>query len=112
MNNIGEKINVDTIGQREFDVHELFNAIARTVKSMSWGSHAWRTINSTGLRFRVQGQHHKGHVYIILGWDDTFTLYFTKVNGEILEVKENIYVDVLIETIDNFVEYIPAYGNN
>ena len=111
MNLVGEKIDAFKIGQREFDLKETINAIRRTQKSMTWGSHAWQTINSEGFRFAVQGHLHKGHVYVALDWSDTFTIYFTNRLGKIKEIKKDIYIDVLIETIDKYVEYIPAYEN-
>ena len=108
---IGQEIKPFEIGCRDFDQIELINAIARTIKSMSWGSHAWRTIKNNALRFKVQGRHFKGHIYIALAWSDTFTIYFTKVNGEIIDKKENIYIDQLIDVIDKKVEYVAEYGN-
>ena len=113
MNAINEKIDAFSIGQRDFSPIEIINAIRRTIKCMSWGSHAWRTIGKTkGFRFAVQGRHHKGHVYVVLAWDDTFTLYFTTRQGRILEIKQMIYIDQLVEVIDRKVEYVPIYKNN
>ena len=109
--NIGENIKPLEVGQREFDVNELFQAIRGLNKVWSWGAHAWRTLESKGLRFAVSGHHHKGHVYIVLAWDDTFTIYYTTRQGKILDKQEMIYIDMLIDTIDKKVEYIAEYGN-
>jgi len=109
---IGEKIKPLEVGEREFDVNELFKNIRNLVKVWSWGAHAWRTLESKGLRFAVQGHHHKGHVYIVLAWDDTFTIYYTTRQGKILDKQTDIYIDVLIDTIDKKVEYVSEYKNN
>ena len=108
-NLIGTKIEPFKIGCREFDQLELISAIRQTIKCMSWGGHAWRTIENKALRFAVNGHHHKGHVYISLAGNDTFTVYFTSRKGTIKEIKEDIYIDMLINCIDKFVEYIPQY---
>lgn len=108
---IGEKIN-PFIGCREFNPVEIINVIRRTIRSWSWGARDWRTIGNKGFRFAVQGHHHKGHVYVSLAYNNTFTLYFTSRQGTIKEIIDNVYIDMLIDTIDKFVEYIPEYGNN
>jgi hypothetical protein len=104
--NIGEKINPLKIGQRSFDPKELATALRRGAfwTVASWGAHAWTFHKDKMLRFMVQGRLFCGHVYIVLGWDDTFTLYFTTSRGTIKEKMEGIYVDVLVEVIDRYVE--------
>jgi len=104
MNLVGEKIDGQTVGKRSMNPHELFNSMKKLMTVWSWGAHAWTAHKDMFLRFKVQGRLFKGHVYITLGWDDTFTLYFTTTHGTIKEIKEGIYVDVLIETIDRIVE--------
>lgn len=104
MNNVGEKIDAQTIGQRGFDVQDLFNNLRRLMTVWSWGAHAWTYHKDQFLRFKVQGRKFKGHIYIILGWDDTFTLYFATTKGTIVKKMEMIYVDVLVRTIDEYVE--------
>jgi hypothetical protein len=113
MNTVGTKIEPFKIGQRDFDPIEIINTLRRLQKVWSWGAHAWRTIDKTkGFRFATQGHHHKGHVYVILAWNDTFTIYFTSRQGKIKDVKTDIYIDMLVDTIDRYVEYIPEYGDN
>lgn len=106
MNQVGEKINGQEVGQRSFDPQELAGALRKgafwTVGS--WGAHAWTRHEDKFLRFKVQGRLFTGHVYIILGWDDTFTLYFTTTHGAIKDIKEGIYVDMLVDVIDRKVE--------
>ena len=112
MNQINEKISPFEIGVREWDLNELFNHIKRLQKVWSWGAHNWRTIGQKALRFTVQGRLFRGHVYISLAANDTFTIYYTTNRGTIKEITTDIYIDMLIDTIDKYVEYIPDYGNN
>jgi hypothetical protein len=112
MNQKNEKIDPFKIGCREFNPVEIINHIRPLMKVWSWGAHAWRTIGNKGFRFAVQGHHHKGHVYVCLAADDTFTIYFTSRKGTIKDIKTGIYVDMLIDCIDRYVEYIPQYKNN
>lgn len=104
MNLLGEKISKKEVGQRGFDVKDLFNNIRRINTVLCWGSHNWTAHEDKWLKFNVQGFLFTGHVYITLGWDDTFTIYFTTSHGTIKEIKEGIYVDMLINTIDRVVE--------
>ena len=69
------------------------------------------TIKNKGFRFAVQGHHHKGHVYVVLAYDDTFTIYYTTLKGVIKDIQCGIYIDQLIEVIDRKVEYVPIYKN-
>jgi hypothetical protein len=104
MNLLGEKINKLEVGQRGFDPQDLFKNIRMLNTVLCWGSNNWSFHKDKWLKFTVQGYLFNGHVYITLGWDDTFTIYFTTSHGTIKEIKEGIYVDVLIETIDRVVE--------
>jgi len=104
--NIGEKIDVLNIGQRSFDPKELLQAMRKGAfwTMASWGAHAFTVHKDKFARFMVQGRKHYGHVYIVLGWDDTFTLYFTTLKGKLVDKMEGVYVDVLISVIDSRVE--------
>lgn len=105
----GNIIDISNLGERDFDTKELFSAIRNNSKVWSWGAHAWKYSKSKWLRFKSEGHLHKGHVYITLAYDDTFTVYYTSAKGKILDIHTNVYIDVLIETIDNRIERIPAY---
>jgi hypothetical protein len=104
MNRVGEKINKLEVGQRGFDPQELFSNMRGLQTVWCWGAHNWTAHKDQWLKFNVQGHLFKGHVYITLGWDDTFTIYFTTSHGTIKEIKEMIFIDMLIETIDRVVE--------
>jgi hypothetical protein len=105
-----KKIDLKTIGEREFNVLELCQTLIKLVKVWSWGAHAYRNYEDKVLRFRVRGNHHKGHVYISLAWNDTFTVTLTSLQGNIKKTIYNVYIDVLVDTIDKEVEYIKEYA--
>ena len=109
--NIGEIIDNDKVGQREFDPNELMVAMRKGafMTVASWGARGWMRNENLWLRFLVSGHHHKGYVYITLAWNDTFTLYFTNNRGKIVDKKEEVYIDELIEKIDVRVEKIGDY---
>lgn len=109
--NKGEIIDNNKVGQRSFDPRELAGAMQRGARwtLASWGAREFMVNKDQWLRFRVSGHHHKGLVYIVLGWDDTFTLYYTTLGGKIKDKRENVYIDELIEVIDKKVEFIEAY---
>ena len=106
---MSHKIDIDTLGERQFDVNELYNAIRRLQKVRSWGAQAWKAKKNAWLRFKSNGYHHKGHVYIHLGWNDTFTVTLTSTKGTIIETITDVYLDVLIDVIDKKIEYIDSY---
>ncbi len=110
--NIGEIIDNNKVGQRPFNPDELATAMKRgaMVTLMSWGVHAWMKCEDMWLRFMVQGHHHKGYVYIVLAWNDTFTIYYTNRVGKIVDKREEVYIDELVQVIDKRVEYIAKYG--
>lgn len=101
------KIDIDKLTQRTFDPSELVNALRGNMTVWSWGAHAWtKNEENTMLRFTVNGHHHKGHVYITLAWNDTFTVTLTSNRGNVKHSMENVYIDMLIDVIDDKVEYI------
>ena len=104
MNLVGEKIDKSNLGQRGFNVEELYRNISRLNTVFCWGAHKWVGHKDKFLKFNVQGYLFKGHVYITLAYNDTFTVYFTTSHGTIKEVKEEVYIDMLIDTIDRVVE--------
>ena len=76
----------------------------------SWGFHNPIALpDNEGLRFNVQGFKFKGVVEIIYneGWD-LFDIRFIK-NGKVVDTIEEIYLDSLVEVIDDYVERTPNY---
>jgi hypothetical protein len=101
---VGDILNPLEVGQRSFDPQELFKVLIKLQTVWCWGAQAWIHHKDKFLRFKSNGYLHKGHVYIILGWDDTFTVILTTLKGKVISIDENVYVDVLVQTIDRRVE--------
>lgn len=108
---IGDKINEEEIGQRSFEPKELAQALLCNASCTiaSWGAQNWGFYKEQWLRFMVNGHHHKGWVYIILTWNDTFTIYFADLDGVIVEKREEVYIDELIDVLDKRIEWIDDY---
>jgi hypothetical protein len=108
---IGQIISEEKIGERQFDPKELKSAVTRIafIEVMSWGATNWGIYKDLVLKFDVNGHHHKGSVYIALGWNDTFVVYFADNSGKIVDKKVDVYIDQLIQIIDKRVEWIEGY---
>jgi hypothetical protein len=108
---IGDLINEEKVGQRSFEPKELFQALQcnATVTLMSWGAHDWSACEDQWLRFKVNGFFHKGLVYIALGWNDTFTIYYTTPTGKIVDIRTEVYIDELVQVLDKRIEFIDEY---
>ena len=102
--NKGDILNPAEVGERSFDPKELFNNIRNLQTVWCWGAHAWTHHKDKFLRFKSEGFLFKGHVYITLGWDDTFTIIYTTIRGKVEDIQTGIYIDMLIDTIDRKVE--------
>jgi len=101
---VGDIVNPLEVGQRGFDPKEVFNALRKLQTVWCWGAQAWTTHKDQFLRFKSNGFLFKGHVYITLGWDDTFTIIYTTLKGKVVDIQEGIYVDMLVGTIDRKIE--------
>lgn len=101
---VGDILKPLELGERSFDPKELFTNLKRNRIVWCWGAQAWTVHKDKFLRFKSNGFLHKGHVYILLGWDDTFTVLTTSMKGKIKTINKSVYVDVLVETIDRLIE--------
>ena len=74
----------------------------------SWGFHQPIAIDN-GLRFKVQGFKFKGIVEVVYdeGWD-LFDVRFIK-DGKVIETIEGVYIDGLVQVIDDYVEKTSDY---
>ena len=107
---IGEKIVVKDIVCREVNPHELLQLLQVDVQVFwSWGAHAFVNLYGKGLRMKVNGHHHKGHVYIVLNGMDLFDVYYTTTKGTIVDIQIGLYFDMLVQAIDNKIERIKEY---
>ena len=92
---------------------ELANYIMSVLRTnlmivFSWGFHRPIAIKN-GLRFNVNGFKHKGWVEVVYdeSWD-LFTIRLIK-GGKLVREIEQVYVDMLIDTIDTAVERTANY---
>lgn len=107
------KINlIETFNNcRDMDANETLQLLTRYgPKFWSWGAHAFTRIGKKALRFKSEGRHHKGHVYISVNGLDLYDVHIVSLQGEIKKEINGLYFDQLFEAIDKEIEYIPAYG--
>ncbi|MDB0610859.1 hypothetical protein PL371_03025 [Tenacibaculum maritimum] len=85
----------------------ILNQIKNLDKSalMVWGANSYSSLSQTknrtgGLSFKVNGLTHQGWVTIELDWLDTYTVIFTNENRDIAKICEDVYCDMLVDTID------------
>jgi hypothetical protein len=114
MNQVKEVINIDTAKCRELYIPDLFTLLQSDRRFMSWGAHNFIVDNTKQprmFRMLVQGNHHRGHVYIFLNGADLFDVYITTNRGTIKDRTDEmgIYFDQLVEWIDERIERIPEY---
>ena len=74
----------------------------------SWGFHNPVALEN-GLRFNVQGFKFRGIVEVVYneGWD-LFDVRFIK-GGKVIDTVEQVYLDGLVDVIDDYVEKTPDY---
>lgn len=110
---IGKNIleNLDKLKEgRELNHSEILEYLsAHNSKFWSWGADKFTKMTDSTLRFKVNGHHHKGHVYIFLNFMDTFDIYLTTSKGIIQQVLNEVYIDELFNLLDEKIEKIPAY---
>ena len=74
----------------------------------SWGFHNPIRIDN-GLRFKVQGFKFKGVVEVVYNeGTDLFDVKLIK-RGEVIDTVEGVYLDSLVDVIDNKVEKVDNY---
>jgi hypothetical protein len=107
---IGEKIDVNKLKNgRPWNARELYDAIKLSQIVWSWGAKNWTIMNEFALKFSVNGHHHKGHVYLAVNASDLFDVYLTTNRGTIKKILNDLFVEDLINQIDEAVEKIDAY---
>lgn len=75
----------------------------------SWGFHKPVSIKN-GLQFKVQGYKFKGVVEVAYDEGrDLFNVRFLKANT-VVNTIEGVYCDMLVDTIDDYVEHTPDYS--
>jgi hypothetical protein len=99
------------LGCRDFDPRVTIQQIKGTnlMGYFSWGVEKIGTIGKIGLLLKVNGHHHKGWVYITLGFMDTYNVYLLNNQYNVKSTIEDVYCDQLFEVIDNRIERIQQY---
>lgn len=92
-----------------YTMNDLVKAMARNLKVWSWGANGWTNLEGKMLKFKVNGHHHKGYVYIGVNGLDLFDIILVNNFGNIIEEIHDVYLEDLIDTIDVKVEKIDAY---
>lgn len=108
---VGQTLVPEQLGQREFSIRELIGVMkSQTVWLMSW---AYRepieVVKNKVFRFTVSGHHHKGYVYVILDWSDTFTVYYTDKKNLIKKKDDMVYIFDFMDILDSSIERIKEY---
>jgi hypothetical protein len=87
-------------------IMKIFRAYAMVV--FSWGFNAPTAI-ANGLRFKVQGFKFKGTVEV--EYNEGIDLFDIRLiqNGKVVETIEDVYLDSLVDVIDNHVEKVDNY---
>ena len=78
---------------------------------MSWGIDldSIRVVNQ-GIQFHVQGFKHTGYVKVVLNeGKDLFEVSPLSNNGECVKFLDEVYLDMLVDTIDQVVERTEDY---
>jgi hypothetical protein len=109
---MAEKIDPLKIAKssRDLDVNGLVKFFyGHGSKFWSWGSQNFVNVKNRGLQFKVNGHHHKGHVYLFVNGLDLFDIYLTSTHGNIKEKIEDVYLEDLFDVLDKKIEWIPIY---
>lgn len=90
----------------------IFNILmANPIVAMSWGiDPSTIEVVNLGVKFHVQGFKHNGFVQIVLNEGaDLFEVTLISNDGEVLRTIDSIYLDQLVDVIDDAVEHTENY---
>jgi hypothetical protein len=104
---------------------EQIKALTPQMVFWSWGPSAFKAVSPNqilginenylgGLLFYVRGMKHKGHVFVSLALDDTYTVTVGNVVKGQMKIKKqvtDVYFDQLGEIIDELIEKQDAYAS-
>jgi hypothetical protein len=100
---------------RKFDDMKQFASCFRGPKIWSWGFNSPTNVENTLFRFKVQGHHFKGFVWIAPNGSDLFNVYYSTArrseNGcyYLIDKQTDIFGEDIIDVIDRRVERIAEY---
>ncbi|MBZ9731537.1 hypothetical protein LB467_17770 [Salegentibacter sp. JZCK2] len=102
--------DLQTLTEREFNTTETLQLLKASGSVFwSWGVSKIINYNNEGLLLKVQGHHHNGWVFIVLAWNDTYTVHYLNQRYNVKDSSSEIYFDMLTEEIDRKVERIDNY---
>jgi hypothetical protein len=102
---------LETLVEREFVVSETLQLLKSDFfKYASWGVQSLTNFKDEGLLMNVNGHHYKSYVFIILAYNDTYTVHLVNNRGRVTETFNEVYFDQLTDVIDNRIERISAYA--
>ena len=107
-----EKINLVEIANnsRQLDVNELRNLLTHNKPIFwSWGVEKFINYGNKILKFKTNGHHHKGNVYISVNGSDLFNVVLTSIQNNIKEELTDIYFEDLVNILDIKIERIKEY---
>ena len=103
---------LDTLVERDFIVSETMQLLKfELFKYLSWGVQSAINFKDKGLLLNVNGRHYKSYVFIILAYNDTYTVHLVNNRGRVTETFNEVYFDELANVIDKRIEYISEYAN-
>ena len=103
----------DVAENRDLEMARYIWSILKTQLTiiMSWGIDldSIRVVN-LGIQFHVQGFKHTGYVKVVLNeGKDLFEVSLLSGNGECVKFLDEVYLDMLVDTIDQAVEKTEDY---
>ena len=103
----------NTAENRDLEMARYIWSILKTQLTiiMSWGIDldSIRVV-SLGIQFHVQGLKHTGYVKVVLNeGKDLFEVSLLSDNGECVKFLDEVYLDMLVDTIDQAVEKTEDY---
>jgi len=88
----------------EMNANELMELLNNYLNIVwSWGAEHF-TKHAKFLMFKVSGKLHKGYVVITLNGKDLFDITLYKSTWAVKSVTNDIYLDMLVETLDLLIE--------
>ena len=103
----------NTAENRDLEMARYIWSILKTQLTiiMSWGIDLDSIkVVSLGIQFHVQGLKHTGYVKVVLNeGKDLFEVSLLSDNGECVKFLDEVYLDMLVDTIDQVVERTEDY---
>lgn len=101
---------VEPKSQREFNPQETYQVLTHNkIVWWSWGVNPTSISNLMNkcLVFKPNGRYFKGFVCVTLGWDDVYQVHFVTNEYKLKHSIDGVYFDMLVDTIDGYIETRP-----